>query len=97
MNLQRRSFAGRTHDCPESPTLATLHRTTYLKLMEKYQEFNPFKFILYAGEIDQSTAQINEDLTRDAGARTDESAAAPRDAAIEGLQPRTGGAAGRHD
>jgi glyoxylase-like metal-dependent hydrolase (beta-lactamase superfamily II) len=71
----------------ESPTLATLHRTTYLKLMEKYQEFNPFKFILYAGEIDQPTAQINEDPTRDAGART---AAAPRDAAIEGPQPRTG-------
>jgi glyoxylase-like metal-dependent hydrolase (beta-lactamase superfamily II) len=57
----------------ESPTLATLHRTTYLKLMEKYQEFNPFKFILYAGEIDQSTAQINQDLTRDEGARTDDS------------------------
>jgi hypothetical protein len=27
--------------------------------MEKYQEFNPFKFILYAGEIEQSTAQID--------------------------------------
>ncbi len=26
--------------------------------MEKYQEFNPFKFIVYAGQIDQSTAQI---------------------------------------
>jgi hypothetical protein len=53
---------------PANPALATLHRATYLKLMEKYQEFNPFKFILYAGEIDQTTAQINKAPDRDGGA-----------------------------
>jgi hypothetical protein len=44
---------------PESPTLTGARRTTYFKLMEKYQEFNPFKFIVYAGQIDQATPQIN--------------------------------------
>ena len=46
---------------PESPRLAAAHRSTHLKLMEKYQEFNPFKFILYAGQINQTTAQISKD------------------------------------
>jgi hypothetical protein len=26
-----------------------MERVAYLKLMEKYQEFNPFKFIIYSG------------------------------------------------
>jgi glyoxylase-like metal-dependent hydrolase (beta-lactamase superfamily II) len=39
---------------PRSDTLDALQRTAYLKLMEKYQEFNPFKFIVYAGLIDQT-------------------------------------------
>jgi len=43
-----------------------LRKVTYLKLMEKYQEFNPFKFILYAGQIDQSIAQIDAPKFRDA-------------------------------
>jgi len=43
---------------PASERLRTARRLVYLKLMEKYQEFNPFKFILYAGQIEQSTAQI---------------------------------------
>jgi len=34
--------------------LDRLHRKVCLKLMEKYQEFNPFKFIVYAGMADQS-------------------------------------------
>jgi hypothetical protein len=29
----------------------------YLKLIENYQEFNPFKFIVYGGKIDQPVAQ----------------------------------------
>jgi hypothetical protein len=53
---------------PGNSSLATLRRTTYLKLMEKYQEFNPFKFIVYAGEIDQTTAQMNKAPERDGGA-----------------------------
>jgi len=35
---------------PDSGRLKTLERTVYLKLMEKYQEFSPFKFIIYSGK-----------------------------------------------
>ena len=43
---------------PDNSRLETARKLAHLKLMEKYQEFNPFKFILYAGQIDQSAAQI---------------------------------------
>jgi hypothetical protein len=33
-----------------SARLESMQRTAYLKLMEKYQEFNPFKFIVYSGK-----------------------------------------------
>jgi hypothetical protein len=39
-----------------------VRKLAYLKLMEKYQEFNPFKFILYSGEIEEFTPQINAPL-----------------------------------
>jgi glyoxylase-like metal-dependent hydrolase (beta-lactamase superfamily II) len=45
---------------PESSELTAARRLAYLKLMEKYQEFNPFKFIVYSGQIDQTIAQMNE-------------------------------------
>jgi glyoxylase-like metal-dependent hydrolase (beta-lactamase superfamily II) len=35
---------------PDSARLASMERVAYLKLMEKYQEFNPFKFIIYSGK-----------------------------------------------
>jgi glyoxylase-like metal-dependent hydrolase (beta-lactamase superfamily II) len=44
---------------PASDRLRSAQRVVYLKLMEKYQEFDPFKFILYAGQIEQSTAQMD--------------------------------------
>jgi alkyl sulfatase BDS1-like metallo-beta-lactamase superfamily hydrolase len=44
---------------PASERLSASRRIVYLKLMEKVQEFDPFKFILYAGQIDQATAQMN--------------------------------------
>jgi len=34
---------------PESAAIRELERSAYLKLAEKYQEFNPFKFIIYSG------------------------------------------------
>ena len=43
---------------PDSATLAAPRALAYMKLMEKYQEFNPFKFILYGGRIEYSTAQM---------------------------------------
>jgi hypothetical protein len=33
---------------PGSPRLESMERLAHLKLMEKYQEFNPFKFIVYS-------------------------------------------------
>jgi glyoxylase-like metal-dependent hydrolase (beta-lactamase superfamily II) len=45
---------------PESAALNASRRLAYLKLMEKYQEFNPFKFIVYGGQIGQPIAQMNE-------------------------------------
>ncbi|MBS0182593.1 MAG: MBL fold metallo-hydrolase [Nitrospira sp.] len=45
---------------PDSPRLNESRRLAYLKLMDKYQEFNPFKLIVYAGEINQPVVQINE-------------------------------------
>jgi glyoxylase-like metal-dependent hydrolase (beta-lactamase superfamily II) len=35
---------------PDSARLKSMERLAYLKLMEKYQEFNPFKFIVYSGK-----------------------------------------------
>jgi len=43
---------------PDSTRLEPVRRLAYLKLMEKYQEFNPFKFIIYAGQIDQAARRI---------------------------------------
>lgn len=39
--------------------IETVRRVAYLKLMEKYQEFNPFKFIVYAGEIGMHAPRID--------------------------------------
>jgi hypothetical protein len=41
-----------------STSLADVERLTYLKLMEKYQEFDPFKFIIYAGGIGDQMPQM---------------------------------------
>ena len=45
-----------------SARLDAVRKLAYLSLMEKYQEFNPFKFILYSGEIEEFTPQINAPL-----------------------------------
>jgi hypothetical protein len=42
----------------ESESLDDVERLTYLKLMEKYQEFDPFKFIIYSGRIGAQTPQM---------------------------------------
>jgi glyoxylase-like metal-dependent hydrolase (beta-lactamase superfamily II) len=48
---------------PDSARLAAARRLAYLKLVEKYQNINPFKFILYAGQVDHVAAQINPQPT----------------------------------
>ena len=49
-----------------SPRLEELRRDTYLKLMEQYQQHNPFKFILYAGEAGQSLPPAGQQNKRPA-------------------------------
>jgi glyoxylase-like metal-dependent hydrolase (beta-lactamase superfamily II) len=41
-----------------SKSLDNVRRLTYLKLIEKYQEFNPFKFIIYSGQIGAQVKQM---------------------------------------
>jgi len=47
---------------PEFPNSEALERTkrfTYLKLMEKNQNTDPFKFIIYSTKAGEQTPQIN--------------------------------------
>jgi glyoxylase-like metal-dependent hydrolase (beta-lactamase superfamily II) len=41
-----------------SKSLTEVERLTYLKLMEKYQDLNPFKFIIYSGKIGIQVPQM---------------------------------------
>jgi glyoxylase-like metal-dependent hydrolase (beta-lactamase superfamily II) len=43
---------------PDSPTLAAPRTLAYVKLMEKYQEFNPFKLIVYGAQAEQVVPQV---------------------------------------
>ncbi|MGH8565055.1 MAG: hypothetical protein ACREXW_13615 [Gammaproteobacteria bacterium] len=45
-----------------SARLDAVRKLVYLRLMEKYQEFNPFKFILYSAEIEEFTPQVKAPL-----------------------------------
>ena len=42
---------------PDSPTLAAPRAHAYTKLMEKYQEFNPFKLFIYGAQAGQAVPQ----------------------------------------
>jgi glyoxylase-like metal-dependent hydrolase (beta-lactamase superfamily II) len=42
-----------------SKSLDEVTRLTYLKLMEKYQEFNPFKFIIYSAQVGAQVPQMD--------------------------------------
>jgi len=44
---------------PNSDSLKRAKRFAYLKLMEKNQNTDPFKFIIYSGRISEQTPQIN--------------------------------------
>jgi hypothetical protein len=43
---------------PSDRKLQALEENAFLKLMEKYQEFNPFKFIIYSESIRRETSQL---------------------------------------
>ena len=44
---------------PDSDSLKRAKRFAYLKLMEKNQNTDPFKFIIYSAKIGEQTPQIN--------------------------------------
>jgi hypothetical protein len=44
---------------PDSPRLAALRRDTYLKLMEHYQAYSPFKFIIYSAQAGQALPPVS--------------------------------------
>jgi hypothetical protein len=44
---------------PASEALKLAKRKAFLRLREKYQEFNPFKFFTYSEEIDDEVKQLN--------------------------------------
>jgi hypothetical protein len=41
-----------------SASVAKAKRLVYLKLMEKHQNTDPFKFIIYSGKIGEQTPQM---------------------------------------
>jgi glyoxylase-like metal-dependent hydrolase (beta-lactamase superfamily II) len=49
---------------PSSDSLKRAKRFVYLKLMEKHQNTDPFKFIIYSARIGEQTPQINADGTK---------------------------------
>jgi alkyl sulfatase BDS1-like metallo-beta-lactamase superfamily hydrolase len=54
---------------PNSQPLQRAKRFAYLKLMEKNQNTDPFKFIIYSGRIGEQTPQINPEKVKTLGAR----------------------------
>jgi hypothetical protein len=44
---------------PDGESLKRIKRFVYLKLMERTQNTDPFKFIIYSAKINEQTPQIN--------------------------------------
>jgi glyoxylase-like metal-dependent hydrolase (beta-lactamase superfamily II) len=55
---------------PDSARLESLERLAYMKLSEKYQEFNPFKLIVYSGKAGMDIPQIAPAAAAAESART---------------------------
>src|SRR6266536_2505142 len=49
---------------PRSDSVKRARRFAYLKLMEKNQNTDPFKFIIYSGKIGEQTPQINAESAK---------------------------------
>ena len=49
---------------PSSDSLKRAKRFACLKLMEKHQNTDPFKFIIYSARIGEQTPQINAEKTK---------------------------------
>jgi glyoxylase-like metal-dependent hydrolase (beta-lactamase superfamily II) len=55
---------------PNSEALKTAKRFAYLKLMERNQNTDPFKFIIYSAKAGEQTPQINPEDVKEAGGST---------------------------
>jgi glyoxylase-like metal-dependent hydrolase (beta-lactamase superfamily II) len=55
---------------PHSEALKNAKRFAYLKLMEKNQNTDPFKFIIYSAKAGEQTPQINPQDVKEAGGST---------------------------
>jgi hypothetical protein len=62
---------------PDSAALTATRELAYLKLMEKYQEFNPFKLIVYGSRADQTIPQIHVPPEREGISSADTGGLAP--------------------
>jgi hypothetical protein len=49
---------------PSNEALKQAKRFAFLKLMEKNQNTDPFKFIIYSGKIGEQTPQINSERAK---------------------------------
>jgi hypothetical protein len=55
---------------PHSEALKNAKRFAYLKLMEKNQNTDPFKFIIYSAKAGEQTPQINPEDVKETGGST---------------------------
>src|SRR5579859_7767844 len=55
---------------PHSDALKNAKRFAYLKLMERNQNTDPFKFIIYSSKAGEQTPQINPEDVKEAGGST---------------------------
>jgi glyoxylase-like metal-dependent hydrolase (beta-lactamase superfamily II) len=55
---------------PHSEAVKNAKRFAYLKLMEKNQNTDPFKFIIYSAKAGEQTPQINPENVKEAGGST---------------------------
>ena len=44
--------------------MANARRLVYLKLMEKHQNTDPFKFFIYSGKINEQTPEMAATVTK---------------------------------
>lgn len=57
--LAARTITWAVTQYPSSEALQRLKKEAFLKLKEKYQQFNPFKFIIYSEMINDETMPLN--------------------------------------
>ncbi len=59
MPQSRKAFTTGPRLLPLSVNTYSSHRNVHLRLMEKTQDLDPFRFFLYGAQIDLNTAQFS--------------------------------------